>query len=456
MDKIDSAAITTQARHLLVISGGVSATFAAQLLISFMETVIIARLGADELAGATIALSIYVACFLFSLGVVTAVTPLAAAAYGKRDIERVRSLGQQGVIVGLAIAVPLMVALFCVAFVFASMSPESPRYGAAAEYLAGAAPGLPLWTTYVAIRCLSIATDRVHLMTIIMMAAIPVYGALAVMLTFGAGPIHPLGVFGSGLAYSLTALAILLFAIMLLKYTNQGPISSILTWKRGVLKNERSEILSLGLPFAFRILLREGVLPAATLIVAAFGSNVIAAHAVASRIGEIAGSIAFGISSAVNAQVGYMLGSNRHRHVNLPIVVGIGLALIAGLVVGTVVILLAKSISVLMLGHTDNVSIAMSVQVIPIVMLWFVVMTLQAPLSGALSAFKKAKYQLWSAALGSWVLGVPAAYVLSRLMSAPNVGVWIGLALGEFTITALFLWKVRALITDGHSYSTVP
>ncbi|RDD61439.1 hypothetical protein DRB17_13265 [Ferruginivarius sediminum] len=456
MNRSESAAIWPQVRRLVVVGSGVWITFAAQLLITFIETVIVARLGADALAGVTIALSLYVASFLFSLGVVTAVTPLAATAYGKGDLEGVRNFGQQGVLVALMIATPLMVALFGAAGVFASMSAEYARFGAAAAYLTGAAPGLPLWTIYVAIRCFGIATGRVYVITGVMVAAIPIYTALAIVLTFGLGPIPKLGVFGSGLAYTLTALIIVTVTALILKYINLTPTSSILIWRPKAVRSERKEILSLGIPFAFRIVLREGVLPATTLIVAVFGADVIAAHAVASRLGEITSSIAFGISSAVNAEIGYMLGSNEHRQTRLPVLVGVALALIVSIIVSATVVVFSESIATLMLGNANAISITMALQVIPIAMLWFIVVALQAPLSGTLSAFKAAKFQLWTAAAGSWMLGIPIAYGLSRLASVPTAGAWIGLTLGELSITALFFWKVYHLISRHQLYAVTP
>ena len=69
-----------EARALGAVSASVTLTMLAQLAMSAVETLAVARLGVRELAGVTLALGVHLLVFLFALGVVTALTPLAAAA----------------------------------------------------------------------------------------------------------------------------------------------------------------------------------------------------------------------------------------------------------------------------------------------------------------------------------------------------------------------------------------
>ncbi len=85
-----------EARALAGISVAVSITMFAQLAISAVETLIVARLGDSALAGVTLALAVYLFLFLFALGIVTAITPIVARAYGRGDMQELRVSGQQG------------------------------------------------------------------------------------------------------------------------------------------------------------------------------------------------------------------------------------------------------------------------------------------------------------------------------------------------------------------------
>ncbi|SHE69274.1 MATE family efflux transporter [Acidocella aminolytica] len=96
------------------ISASVTVTMLAQLAISAVETFVVARLGTKVLAGVTLALNFYLLVFLVTLGVVTAVTPIAAQALGRGDEDRVRLVGQQGLWVALLVSLPnAMVLLIC-------------------------------------------------------------------------------------------------------------------------------------------------------------------------------------------------------------------------------------------------------------------------------------------------------------------------------------------------------
>src|SRR5579875_2684693 len=86
-----------EARALLGISCAVSATMFAQLAMDAVEAAVAARLGAVPLAGMALAGGFYGVVFLFALGVVTAVTPLAAHAAGQGDTPALRRIGQNGV-----------------------------------------------------------------------------------------------------------------------------------------------------------------------------------------------------------------------------------------------------------------------------------------------------------------------------------------------------------------------
>jgi MATE family multidrug resistance protein len=79
-----NASWAREARALGAISAAVTLTMFAQLAMSAVETVIVARLGVRELAGVTLGLSAFSLMFLATLGVVTAITPKACVAAASR------------------------------------------------------------------------------------------------------------------------------------------------------------------------------------------------------------------------------------------------------------------------------------------------------------------------------------------------------------------------------------
>jgi Na+-driven multidrug efflux pump len=113
-----------EARALSGLTLALAITMFAHMEMAAVETLIIARLGVRELAGVTLAIGLFSLLFLFALGVVTAVTPIAAAAYGTGDRADLRRIGQQGILVGLTFALPSVAGLLgCAALAEVVMGP---------------------------------------------------------------------------------------------------------------------------------------------------------------------------------------------------------------------------------------------------------------------------------------------------------------------------------------------
>jgi MATE family multidrug resistance protein len=278
-----------EARALAGIATSVTVTMFAQLVISAIEILVVARLGIAELAGVALALSVSLLVFLAALGVATAVTPLAAAARGRGDLEGVRLYGQGGFLVGLAVSVPgVLVLLVCRELLVATAGPGAEADSASA-YLAGAACGLPAWVLYVAARSLAVATGGVRLTTAVMVSVIPIHAVLTPWFVFGGLFLPPLGTFGAGLAYAAAGYAALALLVVIVRMAPAGLFGTAFRRPFAFDRARCGEIVELGVPFACRIVLREGILPASVFLLAPFGTAALAAHAVASRMVDLCG-----------------------------------------------------------------------------------------------------------------------------------------------------------------------
>jgi MATE family multidrug resistance protein len=432
-----------EARALTGISLAVTITMFAQLAISAVETSIVARLGVETLAGVTLALSLYLLLFLFALGVVTAVTPIVARAHGRGDSEDLRLSGQQGFWVGLTFSLPFMVLLLACASLADPAVGPGIEADSAAFYLAGAAWGLPAWVSYVWVRCLAIATGRVRITTAIMLASIPVHAGLTWFLVFGGFGLPGFGVLGAGAAYSLTAFGALALLAALLCVSPQGHFASMLR-RPFVLDGGRYRaIVRLGVPFACRILLREGVLPVAAFAIAPFGAAAIAAHAVAARIVGLTGVFSFGFSDAANMRVSYALGEAAPDRARRAGWIAIQLATLVGALVAGALIAAPLGVAGWLLGDGDPAGVAAAAALLPVAAWLQFLEAVQSAAGGALNGLRDAKGPLLISILGAWIVGMPAGLLLSRLTEASVDGMWWGLVVGGCVTTCLYLSRFR-------------
>jgi len=432
-----------EARALAAISAAVTLTMFAQLAMSAIETAIVARLGVRELAGVTLGLSAFSLMFLFTLGVVTAITPIVAHAHGAGDLDGVRRSGQQGIWVGLAFALPGMAILLLISAPLSRLLGAGPVAGYARAYLGTAAWGLPAWVTYVAVRSLAIATGRIRVTTMLMLAAVPVHAALSWVLVFGAFGLPGHGVAGAGAAYSLTAFAALGLLAIILRFEPDTAFASVFRAPLVFDRARASAIVRLGVPFACRILLRESLLPAAAFVLAPFGATAVAAHAVAEQVVMLGGVCAFGFSDAANMRVSTAIGAAAPAHARQAGWVAIQLALGISALVAASVLIAPSTLARWVLGPGDAAGLRAAVGVLPIAALLLFLEGVQSAAGGALSGLRDAKGPLLIAILGSWGLGMPLGYGLARATTSPAQGMWWGLAAGAGLTTCLYLARLR-------------
>jgi len=419
-----------EARTLAGISLSIAVTMFAQLAISAVETLIVARVGVHVLAGVTLALSVYLLVFLFALGVVTAVTPIVAQAHGRGDLEGLRRSGQQGLWVGLTFSIPGVALLIGFSRIIELAFGNGPEAVSASDYLLGAAWGLPAWVCYVAVRSLAIATGRVRITTIIMLASVLVHAGLTWWLVFGGFGLPPLGALGAGLAYSLTAFGAWGLLMAIVRASPVDAFGSVFR-RPFVWDGERyRRIMRLGIPFSCRIMLREGVLPAAAFALAPYGAAAVAAHAVAAQVISLAGVFSFGFSDAANMRVSYALGAgvpHRARHagwIAIQLATAISVLLVAALVTEPM------QIARWVLGNNDPGSVAAAAKLLPVAACLLFLEGVQSAAGGALSGMQDAKGPLLIAITGSWAVGMPLAILLAWMTATPALGFWVGLVIG--------------------------
>jgi MATE family multidrug resistance protein len=435
-----------EARVLTGISLSVTLTMFAQLAISAVETLAVARLGVHALAGVTLALSIYLLVFLFALGIVTAVTPIAAQARGRGNRDALRRIGQQGLWVSLTVSLPGVVVLLGCGRLLRLVLGCGPEVDSASDYLLGAAWGLPAWVCYVAVRSLAVATGHLRATTVVMLASIPCHAGLTWWLVFGGMGVPPLEAFGAGIAYSVTALAAWgMIAVIAWAWPAQG-FGGLL--RRPFLWDGElhREILRLGIPFACRILLREGVLPVAALAIAPFGASVVAAHAVAARVLDLAGIFCFGFSDAANMRVAYALGAGMPHHAARSGWIAIQLSAGTGLLVATTLLATSHMVARWFLADADPATLVAATALLPIAAVLLFLEAVQSATGGALSGMRDAKGPLLMAVAGSWAIGMPLGIVLANNTAMPALGLWTGLATGAALTALLYLLRFRQRI----------
>src|SRR6185295_12884737 len=220
LEKIERASSTPPAsaavpgRHLAIelaetlkLAVPIALTQLGQIAMMTTDIAMIGRLGAEAVAAAALAHTVLFVSFTFGMGLVSAVAPLAAQAFGARNPHLIRRSLRVGLWAALLMSLPMMAILLRGEHILLMLGQAPASVQLAQQYLLGLAWGIlpALW--FMAIRGFMSAVNRPEPILWITLAAIPANAALVYVLLYGAFGLPELGLFGVGLASSIVNLA---------------------------------------------------------------------------------------------------------------------------------------------------------------------------------------------------------------------------------------------------------
>src|SRR3954449_13116570 len=318
LDKIESTTIGAAAAapgHLrrelaetLKLAVPLALTQLGQIAMMTTDIAFIGRLGAESLAAASLAHTVYFVSFTFGMGLVSAVAPLAAQAFGAREPHLIRRSLRVGLWAALLISLPLMALRFWAEQILLTLGQAPTTAHLAQDYLAGL-----VWTIlpalwFMAIRGFMSAINRPEPILWITLTAIPANALLVYLLLFGAFGLPPLGLFGAGLGTSIVNVGMFLAAVWFAAYRRPfrkyhvfghfWRIDWRLMWK----------LIVIGAPISISFLLEYGLFGAAGLLMGLISTSALAAHQIALQIAAILYMVPFGISMAATVRVGHAAG----------------------------------------------------------------------------------------------------------------------------------------------------
>src|SRR5258708_16998892 len=158
IDKIEPAApraavavpgnlLTAELAETLKLAVPLALTQLGQIAMMTTDLAFIGRLGSDTVAAAALAHTVFFVSFTFGMGLVSAVSPLAAQAFGARDPRMMRRALRVGLWAALFIALPLMAPPFPGEAVLPALGQAPAAAAPAPPYLVVPARVLPpaLW-----------------------------------------------------------------------------------------------------------------------------------------------------------------------------------------------------------------------------------------------------------------------------------------------------------------------
>ncbi|MGH6777988.1 MAG: MATE family efflux transporter [Bradyrhizobium sp.] len=420
----------------------------SQIAMMTTDLAFIGRLGKDAMAAAALAGTVYWVGFTVGMGLMSAVAPLVAQAFGAGNPRLVRRSLRAGLWVALLIALPIMALPLRGEHILLALGQAPVPAHLAQQYLFGLAWGVAPALWFLAIRGFMGAVNRPEPVLWITLAAIPVNALLVYPLIYGKWGLPHLGLFGAGLATTLvncgTFLAALWFATHRRPFDDYRVLARL--WR--VDWSLTRQLIEIGAPISIAFLLEYGLFSAAALLMGLISTTAIAAHQIALQVTAILYMIPFGISMAATVRVGHAIGRNDAAGVRRAGLIAISLGVAIGAVLTLGVVLARFAIARFFFGPAAvnaQATIALAGQLLLVGASFFVTDAIQSIAAGSLRGMKDTRVPLLFAAIGYWLIGFSAAYAVGFRTSLGAIGVWIGLSAGTAVYAALLALRFHLL-----------
>ncbi len=416
----------------------------ANLTISVMtatDFMMLGRLSPHALAAGSLGFFLYQPLFLFGLGVVGALSPIAAAKIGAgHSKDELRRSTHQALISAVFFSVVVWVALIgAVPFLLAIGEPGDVARDAGV-YLRGFQWGLAPSLLYYAARAAFSALERPRPALIAGLLAVAFNALANYALIFGKLGMPALGIIGSGFATTLsqTLMCAILLATSLIDPRTRSLRLFALPWR--LAGTELAALWRLGLPIGAMIVAEVGVFASATLAMGLFSTTAIEAHTIALQIASLAFMVPLGLGQAATVRVGLAYGAGDARAISHSGWSAFGLTALfavfsAAAMIGAPRLLIAPFIDVNAPANAE--AIALAVALLRIAALFQIVDASQVALANMLRGLHDSRVPLIIALLGYWAIGAPLGAALGFATPLGPVGIWIGLAAGLAVVAVL-------------------
>ena len=425
----------------------IALTQLGQIAMMTTDLALIGRLGDAAVAAAALAHTVFFISFTFGMGLVSAVAPLAAQAFGAGQPHLVRRSLRTGLWVALLISVPTMLFPLRGEQILLALGQQPATAHLAQRYLFGLAWGITPALWFLAIRGFMGAVNRPEPALWITLAAIPANALLVYLLIHGAWGLPRLELFGAGLATTMvnsaTFLAGLWFAVRCRPFRKYHVLAHVwrIDWRL------MRRLVAIGTPIAVAFLMEYGLFAAAAILMGLIGTLALAAHQVALQVTAVLFMVPFGIGMAATVRVGHAVGRNDASAVKRAGLVAtlLGATLVAALTLA--VILSRFAIARLFFGTAGGINdaVELTATLLLVGATFFIADGIQTIAAGSLRGMNDTRVPLVFAAISYWLVGFTTACGLGFRTGLGAVGVWIGLSCGTAVYAILLLLRFRLL-----------
>ncbi|WP_050462390.1 MATE family efflux transporter [Herbaspirillum autotrophicum] len=414
-----------------------------------IDTAMVSRFSAMDLAALALGVSIYVSVFIGLSGVLQALLPTIGQLFGAKKLSAIGHEVKQGLWLAFFLScVGCVVLIFAPALLtFAQASPELAEK--ATLYLRIEALALPATLGFRVYAALNTAIGRPKMVMAIQLIGLALKIPLNALFIFGAFGIPAFGGPGCAIATSLIAWLMLLCSWGLVR---AAPLYRQLhVFGGGFVKPlwaTQRRLLILGIPMGLSYFIEVTAFTLMAIFIARLGATAVAGHQITANVGSVLYMLPLSLANATGTLVAQAIGARQWDQAKHIAWAGIRLSALLSVLIG-IVVWFARA-DIIRAYTPDPVIIAAALPLFLYIAFYQLFDSLQVTTAFVLRAYKIAVIPTVIYAVALWGLGLGGGYLLGLdpFGMAPSVlhgaaGFWLGNAASLGLVAICLIWYLR-------------
>ncbi len=404
-----------------------------------VDSIMVGRISAAALAGVALGNVYFYACAVFGMGTLLALDPIVAQAVGAGDDESVTRALQRGLLLSLALSVPISLLLLAARPALVLLGQPAEVVPIAAGYVLRELPGVLPFLAFTVLRQTLQALGRMRAIVAAMVLANLLNILLNWALIYGHWGAPALGAFGSAWSTTVSRWA-MTAGLALLAWRALHP--HLRTLHPDTLAPvPLGRMVALGAPIGAQMQLEFGVFGAIGLLMGRLGTVPVAAHQIALNLASLTFMVPLGVSAAGAVLVGRAVGqgdaAGARRASRTALLFGVGFMGITALVFLGAPVPLARV-------YSDQPAVVLLASaLLPIAGVFQIFDGIQVVSIGALRGLGDTRAPFAMNLVGFWLVGLPVSLLLGFRTPLGPRGLWWGLVVGLVAVAGGLLFRLR-------------
>jgi MATE family multidrug resistance protein len=425
----------------------------AQMSMSFVDTIMVGRLGQQELAGVAVGGAVFFPLIVITLGILMGVGPMVSQAYGAGDHLSAGRAVRQGLWLGTLLTIPSCLVMWNGATLLSWTGQEEEIVLLGEEYLHAILWGVLPLLWFGVLRHFIEALSRPRVVMIITLGAVVLNIGANDVLMHGKLGFPALGLAGCGWASTLVFWTMFLVMAAFIRRDQGLGLYGVFSRLKKPDWHYFSQLFRLGWPIGVTQGLEVGLFSATALLMGLFSTVALAAHQMTIQCAAYAFMVPLGLSLAVSVRVGQAIGREDLQGARRAGYVGIGLGACFMMITAISFWSFPRFFISLFLDVESPVNrevVLQAIALLSVAAVFQVFDGIQVTAAGALRGLKDTRAPMIVALISYWVVGLSGAYLFGFQLDMGGVGLWWGLVLGLTTAAILLWWrfyrKINSLI----------